>query len=252
MIQIKRLNKSYGKQKVVNDVDIVIEKNKITSLIGANGAGKSTLFLLITRLLNKDNGEIIIESKNIESLTKKELSKKIAILLQTNNISMRLTVRDLVSYGRFPHSEGRLTQVDKKHIDEAIEYMNLGEFENRYLDELSGGQRQRAYIAMAIAQDTEYIFLDEPLNNLDMPHAIKMMKMLRHLCDEHKKTIILVMHDVNYTSAYSDNIIAMKKGSVVKSGSVDEVIDESVLSKVYDDMSFKVREIDNKKVCLYY
>ena len=173
MIEVRNLSKKYDDKTVVHNVSLKIEKGKITSFIGPNGAGKSTALSMITRLMKRDSGQVFIEGKELENWDKKELSKKIAILKQSNNINIRLTVRELVSFGRFPYCEGKLTEEDNKYVDEAIEYMRLTEFEHRYLDELSGGQRQRAYIAMVIAQGTEYVFLDEPLNNLDMNKLLK-------------------------------------------------------------------------------
>ena len=251
MIQVANLIKKYSNKSVVENLSIDIKKGKITSFIGPNGAGKSTVLAMITRLMKKDNGEVLIEGKRLEDWNSKELSKKIAILKQSNNISLKLTIRELVSFGRYPHCEGRLTDVDNKYIDEAIEYMKLNDIENKYIDELSGGQRQRAYIAMVIAQNTEYVFLDEPLNNLDMKHSVEMMKVLRNLCDELGKTVVLVMHDINYTSCYSDYIIALKDGKVAKYGKTEEIIEKEVLEEIYD-MEFDVREINGEKICVYF
>lgn len=251
MIVIKNIIKKYSNKTVVDNVSINIEKGKITSFIGPNGAGKSTVLSIITRLMDKENGEVIIEGKNIEQWDKKELSKKISILKQSNNINLKLTIRELVSFGRFPHSQGNLTVEDNKHIDEAIEYMKLKDIENKYIDELSGGQRQRAYIAMVIAQNTEYIFLDEPLNNLDMKHSVEMMKVLRNLCDELGKTVVLVMHDINYTSCYSDYIVALKDGKIANFGTVEEIMKKDVLEKIYE-MEFDIREINGDKICIYF
>ena len=241
MILVKNILKKYDNKKVVNDVSVNIEKGKITSFIGPNGAGKSTALSMITRLMKRDKGEVFIEGKELESWDKKELSKKIAILKQSNNINIRLTIKELVSFGRFPYCDGKLTPEDVKYVDEAIEYMNLVDIQNKYLDELSGGQRQRAFIAMVIAQGTEYIFLDEPLNNLDMKNASSMMKVLRNLCDELGKTIILVMHDINFTACYSDYIVALKDG----------IINEDILREIYE-MDFNVQEIDGNKISIYY
>ena len=143
------------------------------------------------------------------------------------------------------------SEEDNKYVDEAIEYMRLTEFEHRYLDELSGGQRQRAYIAMVIAQGTEYVFLDEPLNNLDMNNSVQMMRVLRKLCDDLGKTIILVMHDINFTSCYSDYIICLKNGVIAKEGTVDEIINKDTLDNIYE-MDFMVEEINGKKISIYY
>ena len=251
MIVVKDIIKKYCNKTVVDNVSVNIEKGKITSFIGPNGAGKSTALSMITRLMKKDGGSVIIDGKNLDEWDNKELSKKIAILKQSNNINLKLTIRELVAFGRFPHSQGRLTDEDNKYIDEAIDYMTLKDIEDKYLDELSGGQRQRAYIAMVIAQNTEYVFLDEPLNNLDMKHSVEMMKVLRNLCDELGKTVVLVMHDINYTSCYSDYIVALKNGKIAKYGTRDEIINKETLESIYE-MEFNVTEIDGEKICVYF
>ena len=251
MIKVTNLSKQYSNKNVVDNVSINIEKGKITSFIGPNGAGKSTVLSMITRILKKDNGEVLIDGKRLEEWDNKELSKKLAILKQSNNINLKLTIRELVSFGRYPHSEGRLTSEDNRYIDEAIRYMKLDDIENKYIDELSGGQRQRAYIAMVIDQNTDYVFLDEPLNNLDMKHSVEMMKVLRNLCDELGKTVVLVMHDINYTSCYSDYIVALKNGKIGRHGNTDEIIKREVLEDIYE-MQFDIREINGDKICVYF
>src|SRR5699024_917651 len=152
-----------------------------------------------------DEGEILIENEEISSVKNSELAKKISILKQANAINIKLTIRELVAFGRFPHSQGRMSKYDWEKVDEAIDYMELDNMQHKYLDKLSGGQRQRAHIAMVLAQDTEYILLDEPLNNLDMRHSVQIMKTLRRLVDELGKTIVIVIHDINFASCYSDN-----------------------------------------------
>lgn len=251
MIEIRNLVKKYGSLKVVDSVSTEIKKGKITSIIGPNGAGKSTLLSIISRLLTKDDGDIIIDGKNIEQWDSTELAKKISILKQSNFINIRLTIRELVEFGRFPYSQGNLTKEDLKYIDEAIEYLNLEDIQDKYLDQLSGGQRQRAYLAMVIAQNTEYILLDEPLNNLDMKHSVEIMKILRKLVDELGKTIAIVIHDINFASCYSDNIIALKDGRLVEEGLTEKIIDKKVLNNIYD-MDFRVQDIENMKLCVYY
>ena len=149
-------------------------------------------------------------------------------------MNVRLTIRELVSFGRFPHSRGRLTAEDLRIVDQAMEYMELMEMQHDYLDELSGGQRQRAFIAMVIAQDTDYILLDEPLNNLDMKHSVQIMKILRRLVDDLGKTVVIVLHDINFASVYSDRIVALKEGRVVKDGPTDEIINSDALKEIYD------------------
>ena len=182
-MKIQELKKEYDGKTVVDSVSFEIHKGKVTALIGPNGAGKSTVMSMISRLIAKDEGLIELEEKSLENWKSRELSKHLAILTQSNHIQMKLTVKDLVAFGRFPHTGGRLTPKDREIIDQAIDYMELKEFEDRFLDELSGGQRQRAYIAMVIAQDTQYVLLDEPTNNLDIYHATNMMKMVRKLSD---------------------------------------------------------------------
>lgn len=251
MVMIKGVSKIYNDKKVVEDVSLTIKKGTITSFIGPNGAGKSTLISMISRLISQDNGEITLEGKNIKTAKTNELAKKISILKQSNAVNLKLTVRELVSFGRFPYSQGRLKKEDWDKVDEAIEYLELGEMEDKYLDELSGGQRQRAHIAMVVAQDTEYILLDEPLNNLDMRHSVQIMKTLRRLVDELGKTIVIVIHDINFASCYSDQIVALKDGKVVKQGPTCDVINECVLKDIYD-MDFNIQEIDNKRICVYF
>lgn len=251
MIQVKNLIKMYGNKKVIEDVSLNIEKGKITSFIGPNGAGKSTVLSMISRIMSKDEGEILIDDLEIEKYDSKELSKKISILKQSNNINVRLTIREIVSFGRYPYCEGRLKDEDIKYIDEAIEYMELKDIENKYLDELSGGQRQRAYIAMVIAQNTEYILLDEPLNNLDMKHSVTMMKVLRKLVDELNKTVVIVLHDINFASVYSDNIVILKNGRVIKDDSTENIINKEILESVYE-IDFDIKDINDNKICVYF
>ncbi|NQX69320.1 ABC transporter ATP-binding protein [Paenibacillus alba] len=251
MIEVRHVSKSYGNNPVVDDVSIRISKGKVTSFIGPNGAGKSTLISMISRLLSIDSGEILIDGEDVTKAKSQELAKKIAILKQSNHIQVRLTVRDLVSFGRFPYSQGKLTKEDWQFVDEAIRYMGLENMQHKYLDQLSGGQNQRAYIAMVIAQNTEYILLDEPLNNLDMKHSVQIMKVLRRLADELGKTIVIVIHDINFASCYSDYIVAFKQGKVVKEGRTDEMIDSAVLHEIYD-MDIAIQEINGNKICVYF
>lgn len=251
MIAIKNLSKKYGQKTVVNNVNVEVKKGKITSFIGPNGAGKSTLLSAVSRMIKQDLGEVYVDGKELKKWKNNELSKKVAILKQSNHLNVRLTVRELVSFGRFPYSQGRLTEEDWKHVNEAIRFMELEELEDQFLDELSGGQKQRAFISMVIAQDTEYILLDEPLNNLDMKHSVQIMKVLRRLADELGKTIVLVIHDINFASFYSDYIVALKNGVVVKQGTTDEVISQVNLKEIYD-MDIPIKQLDRCKVCVYF
>lgn len=251
MIEVKNLVKRYGNKAVVDNVSLNIEKGKITSFIGPNGAGKSTVLSIISRIMKKDEGQVIIDGTELEKWDSKELAKKIAILKQSNNINVRLTIKEIVSFGRYPHCEGRLTEEDMKYVDEAIEYMQLKDIENRYLDELSGGQRQRAYIAMVIAQNTDYVLLDEPLNNLDMKHSVQMMKVLRGLVDDLGKTVVIVMHDINFASVYSDRIVILKDGRVAKDDVTEAIISKDVLEDIYE-IDFHIKNINGNDICVYF
>ncbi|GED57042.1 ABC transporter ATP-binding protein [Brevibacillus formosus] len=251
MIEVRNVTKQYGTKNVVENVSVKIAKGKITSFIGPNGAGKSTLLSMISRLLTKDQGEVFIEGKEIGQTKSSELAKKISILKQSNHITVRLTIRELVSFGRFPYSQGNLTKEDWKYVDEAIQYLELTDIQHKYLDQLSGGQRQRAYIAMVVAQNTEYVLLDEPLNNLDMKHSVQIMKVLRRLVDEMGKTVVIVIHDINFASVYSDYIVALKDGKVVKEGTTDEIITQPILKDVYD-MDIHIEDIEQNKICVYF
>ncbi|MDO5299781.1 MAG: ATP-binding cassette domain-containing protein [Clostridia bacterium] len=248
---VKELTKKYDGKTVVDGVSFEIPKGKVTSLIGPNGAGKSTVMGMISRLIARDSGLVDFEHQDISKWKSKELAKRLAILTQQNNVQMKLTVRELVSFGRFPYSGNHLTQEDEDVIDRAIAYMELQEFEDRFIDELSGGQRQRAYIAMVIAQDTEFILLDEPTNNLDIYHATNMMKIVRRLCDELGKTVILVLHEINYAAFYSDYICAFADGKIAKFGTVEEVINKETLSAIYH-VEFEIMQIQGKPLSIYY
>ncbi|MBQ6836182.1 MAG: ATP-binding cassette domain-containing protein [Clostridia bacterium] len=250
-MNVKDLIKSYGRKKVVNEVSFEVPKGKVLSLIGPNGAGKSTVMGMISRLIAKDSGAIHFEDKDLTKWKSRELAKKLAILTQHNNIQMKLTVRELVAFGRFPYSGSRLTPEDNAMVDKAIEYMELEEYQDRYIDELSGGQRQRAYIAMVIAQDTEYVLLDEPTNNLDIYHSSNLMRIARRLCDELGKTVILVLHEINYAAFYSDYICAFKDGYIAKFGKVDEVINKDCLKDIYN-VDFEIIRVKDKPLSVYY
>ncbi|MCZ0870957.1 ABC transporter ATP-binding protein [Peribacillus sp. AS_2] len=251
MVEVKNLFKKYNNKTVVEDVSIEIMKGKITSFIGPNGAGKSTVLSMISRLITRDSGEVLIEGKDMGKFNSNELAKKIAILKQANHINIRLTIRELVAFGRFPYSQGKLTKEDWKYVDEAIEYMELADMQDKFLDQLSGGQQQRAFIAMVIAQNTEYVLLDEPLNNLDMKHSVQIMKVLRRLADELGKTVIIVIHDINFASCYSDYIVALKDGKVVHNGPTEQVINTNVLKEIYD-MDIEIQSINDNKICVYF
>ncbi|MGX7025622.1 iron ABC transporter ATP-binding protein [Vagococcus hydrophili] len=251
MMEVSQVTKKYGAKEVVSNIDYEVRTGKLTAFIGPNGAGKSTLLSMMSRLLDKDQGGIYLEKNEIKAWNQQELAKKLAILKQANGVQLTLTVRELVAFGRFPHSKGKLSKVDQEKITESLNYLNLLDLAEENINTLSGGQLQRAYIAMVLAQDTEYVFLDEPLNNLDMNHAVQLMKTIRRLVDEKKKTVIIVLHDINFAASYADDIVAMKYGKIFKTGTTDEVITKEVLDELYD-MSIRVCELEGKRFCLYF
>ncbi|EGA64033.1 iron chelate ABC transporter ATP-binding protein VctC [Vibrio brasiliensis] len=251
MISLKSLTKVFGQFTVVENASAEFEKGQVTSIIGPNGAGKSTLLSMASRLVSSDKGEVLIDCKELSEWDSKELAKRLAVLRQANSITMRFTVREMVSFGRFPYSQGKLNQQDQEVIDKAIEYLDLTEIQHKYLDELSGGQRQLSFIAMVMAQDTDYVFLDEPLNNLDIKHSLQIMKNIRRLAHEMNKAVVVVIHDINFAACYSDIIIALKKGKIVAQGSVEEVIQADILESIYET-PFNIVEVGGKRMCTYY
>ncbi|MGO3032066.1 MAG: iron ABC transporter ATP-binding protein, partial [Microbacterium gubbeenense] len=223
MIVLEGATKRYGGSTVLDDVTTSFGEEGVVSLIGPNGAGKSTLFGLVGRLIAPDAGSVSVDGQDVRMASPGELARTIAVLRQDNHIAARLTVEDLVEFGRFPHSRGRLTSVDRDKIEEALAYLSLGDLRTRFLDELSGGQRQRAFIAMVLAQDTKYVLLDEPLNNLDLKHMTEIMRLIRRMADELGKRVVIVLHDINFASTYSDRIVAMRDGRIVADASRDAI-----------------------------
>lgn len=251
MIEVENVSKSYGPTVVVDGVSLRLPRGGLVSIVGANGAGKSTLLSIISRLLPMSGGRVSVDGLDITTAPGDDLARRLSILRQDNHAIARLTVRDLVAFGRYPHSKGRLTAGDKEHVDRVLAYLDLKGFAGRFLDELSGGQRQRAFIAMVLCQDTDYILLDEPLNNLDIKHAVALMKLFRRTADDMGKTFVIVLHDINFASCYSDRIIAMRAGRVVRHGPPAEIITPPVIAEVYG-LDTTVQDIAGKPIVHYY
>lgn len=233
MIEISNARKTYDKV-MIGPVNIEIPKAGIMSMIGPNGAGKSTTLLMIGRLLSMDEGQIKVANLDISKTKSEDLAKILTILRQENHFVTRLTVRQLVGFGRFPYSKGRLTKQDEIVVSKYIAFLKLSDMENRYLDELSGGQRQRAYVAMVLAQETEYVLLDEPLNNLDVARSVQMLEHLRQAANEFKRTILMVMHDINFAARYSDRICVMKDGRIAAFGSAKQIMNSELLTDIFE------------------
>ena len=224
LIELCGVVKRYGPAVVVDGVSLTIPRGGVTALIGPNGAGKSTLLSIIGRLLPADGGRVWVDGLDVAAAPGPALARRLSILRQENQAAVRLSVRELVEFGRFPYSQGRLTAADRRPVQQALEFMELEELAGRPLDRLSGGQRQRAFIAMCLSQDTDYLLLDEPLNNLDLRHAAQTMALIRRLAAELDKTIVIVLHDINFASYHADRIVAMQDGAIVADGPPPEVI----------------------------
>ncbi|OCP15274.1 ABC transporter ATP-binding protein [Ensifer sp. LC163] len=251
MIEIRDVTKSYGSNAVVDRVSMTLPAGGLTSIIGPNGAGKSTLLSIVSRLMPMDEGQVVIDGLDVSRTAGDVLARRLSIMRQDNHITARLSVRDLVAFGRYPYSKGRLTAVDVEHIERSIAYVGLQAFEHRFLDELSGGQRQRAFIAMVLCQDTDYMLFDEPLNNLDMKHAVETMKLLRRLADDFAKTVVVVLHDINFASAYSDRIVAMRGGKLAFEGAPKDMIEPSRLQAIFD-VDCRVHAVGEKRLVNYF
>lgn len=234
MISLRGVRKAYSSETSIGPVDLDIPAGGITALVGPNGAGKSTLLTMIGRLMGMDDGQIEIAGFDVTSTKSRDLARIVSTLRQDNHFVTRLTVRQLVGFGRFPYSRGRLTVDDEEVISRYIDFFHLRDLEHRYLDELSGGQRQRAYVAMVLCQETDYVLLDEPLNNLDIAHSVDMMRLLDDAARKLGRTIIIVLHDINFAVRYADYICAVKDGQIVAFGSPGEIMRDDVLSPIFN------------------
>lgn len=251
MIAVHSLHKSYGEDAVLADVSVEFAARSLTSLIGPNGAGKTTLLSILSRSLKQDSGKVTLDGHDIATMARRDFAQRVATLKQSPRVSLRLTVRELVAFGRFPYSRGNLTADDDRIIDEALEFFSLEYLQSAYIDELSGGERQLAFMAMTVAQQTDYLLLDEPLNNLDIAHAVGIMRGLRHLCDEYGRTVILVIHDINFATSYSDYLVALKKGQIHAAGPVEHVITKASLQDLYG-LDFEIVQTSSGPICNYY
>lgn len=251
MMKVEGVSKSYGPARVVDDVSLAVAKGGLTAIIGPNGAGKSTLLSIMARLVPMDSGKVTVDGLDVTTTKGDVLARRLAILRQDNHVTARLTVRDLVAFGRYPHSGGRPTVEDRDHIARSIDRLGLRDLQERFLDELSGGQRQRAFLAMALCQDTDYLLLDEPLNSLDMKHAAEMMALLRHAVDTLGKTVVVVLHDINFASCHADRVVAMRDGRVVFDGTPHELMQPEVLCAIYD-MDIAIHTIAGRRFGIYH
>ncbi|MCM3631042.1 ABC transporter ATP-binding protein [Paenibacillus glycanilyticus] len=238
MIRLATLNLdiAYDDRLIVQNLNIAIPQGEITALVGSNGSGKSTILKTMARLMHPSGGSVLLDGRSIHKQSTKEVAKQLAILPQNPTAPDGLTVAELVSYGRFPYQKGfgSLTKEDRRIIQWAIEATGMGEFTERPVDQLSGGQRQRAWIAMALAQETDILFLDEPTTFLDMAHQLEVLHLLQKLNELNNRTVVMVVHDLNHASRYAHHMVAIKKGTVVGEGTPAEVMTPDILREVFN------------------
>ncbi|EGT3616681.1 ABC transporter ATP-binding protein, partial [Clostridium perfringens] len=230
------LNISYGSIDIVKDLNLKIPKGKITTIIGSNGCGKSTVLKTIARILTPKSGDIYINEKSIKEQSSKELAKTMAVLPQSPQAPNGLTVEELIGYGRFPHQKGfgKLKKEDKEVIQWALEATGLIEFRERDIEDLSGGQRQRAWIAMALAQQTDILILDEPTTYLDLAHQLEILNLLKELNEKQGTTIVMVIHELNNAARFADYMIGMKSGKIACEGTAYEVMTKENLKELFN------------------
>lgn len=253
--RIEDLTSGYEKTTIFNELNVMITEGKITTIIGPNGCGKSTLLKTIGRILKKTHGEIFLQEQNMQELSTKEIAKRLAILSQSPSAPFQLKVEELISYGRYPHRKNvnSLSAQDIEKIEWAMDVTNTTEFRERELAQLSGGQRQRVWLAMALAQETDILLLDEPTTYLDMAHQLEVLHIVQKLNEEHGCTIVMVLHDINHAARFSHELIAMKEGEVLACGDPQNIITAPVLQEVFNiDAKIIQDEQTNTPVCFTY
>ncbi|PLT33153.1 ABC transporter ATP-binding protein [Bacillus sp. V5-8f] len=235
-LSAEQLTIGYEETTIVRDLDLNVKAGQITAIIGPNGCGKSTILKTMARLHPATSGAIYLDGKVIHQTPAKEVAKKLAILPQGPEAAEGLTVYDLISYGRTPHQTGfsRLKKHDREMIDWALDVTGLVDLQKQAVETLSGGQRQRAWIAMAIAQETDLLMLDEPTTYLDLAHQLEVLRLLEKINQEDGRTIIMVIHDLNQAARFAHQLVALKNGKIVKEGSAEEVMDRAVLKQVFN------------------
>lgn len=254
-LKAENITVNYGEKKVISNLSLNIPNQKMIAIIGANGSGKSTLLKTLTRILPYQNGQVVLDGKQLNQIPTLEIAKQMAILPQTPESISDLIVSDLISYGRTPYLNrfGHLSKEDYGIVEWAMQATHTLQFRNQTLDQLSGGQRQRVWIALALAQQTDFIFLDEPTTYLDIAHQLEVLQLLQTLNRQEKRTIVMVLHDINQAARFSDYLIAMKDGKIIKSGTADEVITVEVLREIYQiEASIALDPKTNKPMLLTY
>lgn len=251
MIELLKVQHTISGSRVLGETSLTLTGNQVIALIGPNGAGKSTLLSLMSRLSPLQTGKILFDGMDISTTKSDEVARKIAILQQSTHFMSRLTVEDLLIFSRYPYHKGRPKAEDKTKVEDIIRYFGLETLKHKFIDQLSGGQRQIALVAMTFCQDTDYILLDEPLNNLDMYHARHLMRTLKQAIADWGKTIVVVMHDINYASQYADYIVALQQGNVLFHGQTLEVLTESNIGQLYN-LDVSMLTLGDKRFCVHF
>lgn len=233
MIEIESLSYQIAGHPILSDVSLSLKKGGIVALVGPNGAGKSTLLSLVARLRALQQGQVRVNGLKVGQVSDYQLAQVLALLPQELNVTSRLTVRDLVAFGRYPYHKGRPGAEDTAFIETALRLFELEDLAEQQLDTLSGGQKQRAFVVMAYAQDTDYLLLDEPRNNLDIAASRALMARLQELARDRGRTVVIVLHDITCAAAYADRIIALKTGQVVAVGAPDQIVTDTFLRDVF-------------------
>lgn len=254
-IQTKDLQIGYEDEIIINKLNLKIPKGKVTMVIGSNGCGKSTLLKAVSRIIPSRHGEILLHGKSLRRQASKSIARKMAVLPQSPCVPTGLMVKELVAYGRFPYQRpmSGLNEHDLQMIDWAMHSTGVYELKEKMVESLSGGQRQRAWIAMALAQETEILVLDEPTTYLDMSHQIEILKLLKKLNRENNRTIIMVIHELNHASKFADHLIGMKKGNVIFEGKPVDVITKENLVQLYGiNARLERSRTGNYPICVDY
>lgn len=234
-LHASHLKLGYDNKIIADDLSVAIPDGAFTVIVGPNACGKSTLLRALCRLLKPSAGEVMLDGKNISNFATKALARELGLLPQTSIAPDSITVADLVSRGRYPHQSllKQWTQADKQAVEAAMAATNVSQLADRSVDELSGGQRQRVWVAMALAQQTPLLLLDEPTTYLDIAHQIELLDLFRQLNREHSQTLIAVLHDLNHACRYADHIIAMRDGKIVAEGNPAEIITAELVERVF-------------------
>ena len=252
MIRINNVCKKYGDIVALHIPDLTLDENKLIAIVGPNGSGKSTLLSCIANTIKPTSGDIFIDGLKTTEYARIDFAKKVSIMNQSTDVNLNLTIEELVSFGRYPYNQGNLTKEDKNIIDESIYNTGVDHIRNKYITQVSGGERQRALLSLILAQQSKYILLDEPLNNLDMKSSTQLMTLLRNIVDRKGVTVIIVLHDINFAMNYADSLILMDKGQIAHHGTPESIRLNGIMSEIYGVPIEILLKKKKKYICVYY